>query len=137
MEKKNNKKGIISLPFAILALICAIGGWYLYNKYGVTNFTVNQLDALLLRTLVFGFVVNVVSLILNFKLVKYVSFLAYLYATLRYIVFEIDYITNVFVSIDGSTFTIEFIATLALLLVSGIFMLISAALTKAPSESNI
>ena len=49
---------------------------YLYNKYGVTNFTVNKLDALLLRTLVFGFVVNVVSLFLNFKLVKYVSFLA-------------------------------------------------------------
>lgn len=71
-----------------------------------------------------------VSLVVDFKPIRYIAYLFCLYAFMWFILSQAAYIGNVFVAIDGYTFTGGFIATTVMYVLSFLFTLLSAILSK-------
>ena len=128
LDFKNKEK--LPLILGAIALISAVVALVLYVTTGVTNYTVNKLDSLIVIMLIVGIALNAITIIFDVKIAKYAVYIAYLVAWLQFIVFEIDYIASIFVGIDNTQVTMPFVLTLALLLVATVLACISAAVKK-------
>ena len=111
------------------ALICAIAALILYSQTGVTQFSVS-LSGTVIASLCVAMGLCLASLILDFRPVRYAAYLVCLFSFLSYVHTQVDYIGNVFVGIDGNSFTAGFIATVISFVLAFLLMLVSAILTK-------
>ena len=111
----------LAVPVAIFAAAAAI----LYQKTGVTEFS-PALYPTALYTAWGAAALSVISLFLNWKPLKYATYLLALYSFIQYIASQATYIVNVFVSIDGTTFSSGMIATASAYLLAIVVGLIAA-----------
>lgn len=119
----------VSLYVSLTALACGIAAIALYSATGVTSFT-PELDYGLIAALAIGIALNAASSVLGEKLLKYACYIVYLFAWLQFIYVEITYIANVFVSIDGTSFTASFVLTFILCLLAAVLMFVSAVMAR-------
>lgn len=119
----------VSLYVSLTALACGIAAIALYSVTGVTSFT-PELDYGLIAALAIGIALNAASSVLGEKLLKYACYIVYLFAWLQFIYVEITYIANVFVSIDGTSFTASFVLTFILCLLAAVLMFVSAVMAR-------
>ena len=117
------------------ALICAVLSLILYHQTGITAFN-PALSTTAIVCLWISAGLCLFSLILEIKPVKYAAYLICLFGFIGYIQSQITYITNVFVAIDGSSFSAGFIATAAAFALAFILMLLSAILTNAGKKKE-
>lgn len=129
----------LTLPAVIMCIIAIC----LYSKNGVTSFN-PELNKKAIAYIGAGIAlcvvcvaldcadafINVRALKLCIKPLKYVAYLLCLYAFMWFIYSQVTYIANVFVAIDGYTFTSGFIATVVMYVLSFVFVLLSAALNN-------
>ena len=92
-----------------LAALCGAVGLYAYTICGVNPQFDLKLGADILAAYGIGIVLCLVSLFFSRKPVKFFGFLALLYAFVQSIAVQATYVTNVFVSIDGNSFSPEFL----------------------------
>ncbi len=111
------------------ALIFSITALCLYQKNGVTSFN-PELNASAIAYISVCIALCVIGLVIDFKPVKYVAYLLCLYSFMWFIYSQVTYIANVFVAIDGYGFTSGFKATMAMFVISFIFVLFSAVLNS-------
>ncbi len=119
---------------ALPALILGVLAYVFYAKNGITEFNPTLSQKAIIAAFV-GVGLCVVSLIYEWKPLKYLAYLAYLYAFMAFLNSQITYIANVFVSIDGSTFSAGFLLTAASFLLAAILALLSAVLTKSRGDA--
>ncbi len=109
----------------IIALVLGVVGLLAYIKSGVTEFTPT-----LSRAALIGFGVGIglsfISLFLNWKALRFCAYLALLYALLKSVSVQATYIVNVFVSIDGNSFSLGFLLTASATLIAAVIALIAA-----------
>lgn len=67
-----------------------------------------------------------VSVLWEIELLEYAAYLCGLYAWLQYLCSQVYYIVNVFVAIDGTTFSAGFLATAAIGLLAWVLALVAA-----------
>ena len=128
VKKFLSGKGVgyyLTLP----AIALCIAALCLYRENGVTSFN-PELNTRAIAYIVVCLAFCVVSLIVDFKPIRYVAYLFCLYAFMWFILSQAAYIGNVFVAIDGYTFTDGFIATTVMYVLSFLFTLLSAILSK-------
>ena len=113
----------LALPVAV----CAVAAVLLYRKTGVTEFSPALYPSVLWSAWAAA-ALSLVSLFINWKPVKYLSYLLALYSFIQYLSSQATYIVNVFVSIDGTTFSSGMIATSVMYLLS-IVLGLTAAIT--------
>lgn len=123
---KNKGVGYYLTPVAMVLLVVAI---CLYANNGVTAFS-PKLEARAIVYAAVSLAVCLVSLAVDFKPIKYVAYLLGLYALMWFVYSQVTYIANVFVAIDGYTFSSEFVATLVCYLAAAVVALISAITDK-------
>lgn len=101
------------------ALVCQILSIIFYAVFGVSEYNP---DLLVVPFVMSGLVImiDIASLILGWKLMKQISFLLSLYALIAYFGSQVNYIANVLVSIDGSTFSVSFVFTALFFLLAGV-----------------
>ena len=127
------------LSFAALALgFVALG---LYYKCGVNDFA-TELSSSVIAAVWAAAALAVIAFVIDLKAVRYVSYLVYLYAFIAFIGTQVNYIANVLVSIDGNSFTPDFLGA-AICFVLAAFVMLAAAITtrvapwhKAEGEQN-
>lgn len=129
LKKKLTARRGVSFYLSLVALVCAVAALILYITTGVTVFN-PKLDGAVIALLAVGIAISVASVVFEYKLIKYVAFIIYLSAWFQYLIIEITYIANIFVSIDGTKFTPAFILTFALMLVMTIVSLVAAILLR-------
>lgn len=126
IKKYLSGKGVgyfLTLPAAVFCIIAIC----LYVKNGVTSFN-PELNARAVTYISICLALCVISLVIDFKPIKYVAYLLCLYAFMWFIYSQVTYIANVFVAIDGYTFTGGFIATAVMYVLSSVCVLLSAVL---------
>lgn len=111
------------------ALIFCIIALSLYINNGVTSFN-PELNTSAIAYVSVCIALCVLSLIIDFKPVRYVAYLFCLYSFMWFIYSQVTYIANVFVAIDGYTFTSGFKSTMAFFILSFIFVLLSGILNS-------
>lgn len=109
------------------ALIFCIAALCLYSQNGVTSFN-PELNASAIAYTVICIVLCAVALVVDMKPVRYIAYLLCLYAFMWFVYSQVTYIANVFVAIDGYTFTGGFICTAVFFVLSFVFVLLSAVL---------
>ena len=123
-----------SIAFCIAALC-------LYRENGVTSFN-PELNTGAIAYVAVCLALCALSLVVDFKPIRYVAYLFCLYAFMWFIYSQVTYIANVFVAIDGYTFTAGFIATAVMYVLSFVFTLMSGILNdwkpwnKKPKEER-
>lgn len=115
----------LTLP-AIAFCIAAI---CLYRANGVTAFN-PELNKNAIAYLIVCLSICVVSLVVDFKPIRYIAYLFCLYAFMWFIFSQVTYIANIFVGIDNTTFTNGFIATAVMYVLAFLFTLLAAILSK-------
>ncbi len=114
-----------SRVFMLIALALGVVGLLAYIRSGVTEFTPS-----LSREALIGFGIGVglsfISLFLNWKALRFCAYLALLYALLKSVSVQATYIVNVFVSIDGNSFSPGFLLTAVGTLLAAVAALIAA-----------
>ncbi len=133
-KKKLKGKGVgyfLTIPAVILGILSV----YLYMKNGVTVFS-PELDNGVIAVFWIAVVASAINLFVEWKGFKYLSYLLFLYAFILYIGTQVNYITNVFVSIDGYTFSAGFIATTAVMAVTVALQLVAAITTRKHTEGG-
>lgn len=126
---KNEKNGvsprglgdILCLP----AILCGLAAFILYRKNGVSEFA-PELSTQAIGWLIAGIAICAASLLIRVKAVRFIAYLAILYAFMGFINSQVTYIANVFVSIDGNTFSAGFLATAVCWILSAVITLIAA-----------
>ena len=123
MKGIKSLSGILMLSSLASGLVTLI----LYLFTGVTAFT-PKLSTPMIIFLIVGLVLGAVSLFIPkfSKQIKYLVYIAFLFAMLMYISTQITYIANIFVAIDGTSFSASFIITFILVIASFVLALISA-----------
>lgn len=121
-------KGIADLLLA-LGFLFAIGSLIGYLVSGV-NIYVKEYYVQVIVGLILVLVVEALSLVVSTRLGKYLAYLLCLYSLVEYISSQIIYISNVLVSIDGSTFSAGFILTTICFVFSLGLSLASGIMTK-------
>lgn len=111
------------------ALIFCIVALCLYYQNGVTSFN-PELNSGAVAAMIISIVLCGVSLIADFKEIRYLAYLICLGSFMGFILSQATYIANVFVAIDGYTFTSGFIATAVLYVLSFIFILLAGILNR-------
>jgi hypothetical protein len=106
--------------FAILALV-------FYLKTGITDFN-PKINSAATTSLIVVLVLSFLLLFFGSKNGKYLAFLLVLYSFIQYLSSQATYIANVFVAIDGSTFSAGFIVTFLMYVFSFSFFLVSGIL---------
>ena len=128
------KKGV-GYYLAIPAFICALLALLFYRKTGITPFN-SKLSTSAVVCLWVSMGLILVSLVVDFKPIRYLAYLVCLFGFLGYVSSQVTYITNVFVAIDGNTFGAGFIATMALFILAFLLMLLSAILSNARPKAK-
>ena len=129
------KKGIVNLALGIAALLCAIAALILFCVSRESVFTLQMIevfrvDGTVIAMLVIGIVLGLVSIVFDFKLLKYGVYIAYLLSFGFYIVFQADYLGSVLSSIDPTEITASFVMMIVLTLLATFLQLASAILKK-------
>ena len=135
MEKKSffQNRGA-GYYLALPALALGVLAYVFYAKNGITEFNPSLSQKAIIAVFV-GAGLCAVSLVYEWKPIKYLAYLAYLYAFMAFLNSQITYIVNVFVSIDGSTFSTGFLLTAASFVLAMILALVSAILTKSRRDA--
>ena len=125
----------LAIPAMIIALITI----FLYKEIGITVFS-PTLNKQTIIFLVLGIVFTAISLAMNFvpckyvtmceKPVRFAAYLMYLYAFLMFIYSQINFIANVFVAIDGNSFSSTFILTMVFYILACVLTAVSAGLNN-------
>ena len=125
-------------PAAIVFAVVAI---CLYASYGVTDFN-PEIDAAAIICAAVGAALGLVSMFVDLiplsfselfvKPLRYISFLVIFYAFIRFIGSQATYIANVFVAIDGNSFSAAFICMFIFYLLSAVAMLLAGSLICVP-----
>ena len=102
----------------------------LYNQTGITTFT-PILSEKVVALLGVCIALSVLFAVFEIKLGKYLLYLFCFWMWLEYLISEASYISNVFVSIDGNSFSSNFILTVVFGLLAWLLALIAAILQKA------
>ena len=131
MDKLKNYFSTRTVGFyvTIPALIFAVAGLICYKTYGVTEFS-PKLSVEALGGFIAGIVLCAASLVLDYKPVRFFGYLALLYGCLNSITAQATYIVNIFVSIDGTTFSQGFILTVVFSVLAWVTALVASILTK-------
>lgn len=136
MKKPNftariRKKGFIPLICACVLFLLLI---FIYRETGKNEFA-PALSNKALGGWIAAAMLSFVLLIWENKALTYVAYLCGLYAWLQFLTSQIYYIVNVFVAIDGSSFSASFIFTAAAGLAAWI-MALSAAIRRPSVFAN-
>ena len=119
-------------------LLPAIGfgavGMAAYMKYGITEFT-PSLSKSAVVAFALGIILCAFSLVKEYKVVKFLGYLALLYAWIESLCVQATYIANVFVSIDGNSFSAGFLTTVICSLIGAIAALLSVILDKRSEQA--
>lgn len=110
------------------AIICMAAAYNLYCKNGITQFqpSLNS-TAIICCWVAFG--IGALSLVFDCKYIRFVAYLVALYSFMMFINSQVTYIANVFVSIDGNSFSGGFIATMVTFLLGAVLLIVSGCLT--------
>ena len=112
---------------SLAALVLGFVALGLYYNNGINEFT-TKLNGSVIAGIWAAAALCVVALAVDIKPLRYISYFLYLYAFMGFIYSQVNYIANVFVAIDGNTFTAGFIAT-AVCLVLAFGIRLAAAIT--------
>ena len=131
MDKLKNYFSTRTLGFfvTIPAIIFAVAGLLAYRTYGMTEFS-PTLSVEAQAGFAAGIVLCTASLVLEYRPVRFFGYLALLYACLTAVAVQATYIVNVFVSIDGNTFSDGFIMTVVFSVLAWVTALAATVLTK-------
>lgn len=127
------KQGKNTKILLLLAAVLSAAGMAAYMKSGVTEFT-PELSCEALTAYGIGILLCVFSLFREFKVLKFIGYLALFYACLESICVQATYIANVVVSIDGNTFSKGFLATAICSLLGAILALLSVLFQRDRKE---
>ena len=111
------------------AIAFCIAALCLYRANCVTAFN-PELNKNAIAYIIVCLAICVVSLVVDFKPIRYIAYLFGMYAFLWFIFSQVTYIANVFVAIDNTSFTSGFIATAVMYVLSFVFTLLAAILSK-------
>ena len=138
MEKLKNYFSTRTLGFfvTIPAMIFAVAGLLAYRAYGITEFS-PALSVESQAGFVAGIALCAVSLVLEYRPVRFFGYLALLYACLTCMTAQATYIVNIFVSIDGTTFSDGFILTAVFSVLAWITALAATILTKPRKKGEV
>lgn len=132
------KKFIVSrgLGYWISVLPLALGfaALALYHENGINEFC-TELKSSVMVGLWFAAAVCVIAFFFDSKTLRYISYLLYLFSFLGFIGSQVNYIANVMVSIDGTSFSSGFVATAVCFVLAIVFML-AAAITPRIAPWN-
>ena len=81
-----------------------------------------------------GVGLSVIGIVTNWKPVKVLSYLAFFYAFFGFINSQATYVANIFVSIDGTTFSTGFILTAVAFVLAILTALVAVIATKTKKE---
>ncbi|MGN0813794.1 MAG: hypothetical protein ACI4MH_01005 [Candidatus Coproplasma sp.] len=119
------------------AIVFAVAALILYEQTGVTEFN-PQIDSSATVSIIVGVALALVAVGVGLipsawgeyleKPLLYASYLVIFYAFIRYIGSQATYIANVFVAIDGNSFTAGFICTFVFFIISFVLALLSGCL---------
>lgn len=128
------KKGVagkrgISFLFILASTVMASAMLIVYCKTGISTFT-PALSGRVRILLGICIALGVLLCVFEVKNGKYVLYLLLLWTLLEFLLYEASYISNVFVGIDGNSFSAGFLATAVLGLLSCLSVLVSAILQK-------
>lgn len=112
-----------------VALVCGIVSLILYLQTGVTEFT-PEIDSTVTVAYSIFIALAAIMLVYEVRIIKFMTSAVGLYAFLMYIVFEVNYITNLFVAIDPTELTAGFVLTIVFGVLAWICSLVSACLTR-------
>ena len=141
MDRVKNflKERSLGFYLAFPAMIIGIITIFLYKKIGVTVFspTLNKETILFL---ILGVLFTAISVGISFipfgyvnmftKLVRFIAYLMYLYAFIMFIYSQLNFIANVFVAIDGNSFSSTFILTIVFYILACVLTAVSAGLNN-------
>lgn len=122
------KRGL-SFLFSVASLVFAVVTLILYVNTGIDEFT-TSLSAKFIALLIVFCVLAVIFSVCEIKLGKYAMYLVGFWAWLEYIISQVNYLANILVSIDGSTFSAAFICTVLFGALAWVCALVSAILQK-------
>ena len=111
----------LALPTVILAVASIL----LYRKNGITEFSPN-LNQRAIYAAWAAAALSAASLALDHKIIKYAAYLAALYACMEFLSSQVTYIANVFVSIDGTSFSSGMLQTFGCFLAAAVVGLVAA-----------
>lgn len=126
------RKGLGDI-FMAAALLLAIVGLILYCLTGATIFNPN-LNSKVIASLGVAVGLSILFLVFSTKMGRYLVYLLLLFAFIEFINSQVTYIANVFVAIDGSTFSASFVGTFLSILLAAILAFVSGILTKDEAE---
>ena len=138
MEKVKNYFSTRTIGYyvTIPAIIFAVAGWLAYRAYGITEFSPNlSMDAQI--GFAAGIALCVASLALDYKPVRFFGYIGLLYACLNCLTAQATYIVNIFVSIDGTTFSQGFILTAVFSALAWITALVATILTRRGKKGQV
>lgn len=113
---------------SLCAVICGIVAGITYMATGVTSFN-PDLNGCTVGCVWAAVVLCAITAVFDFKDVRYVAAMLYLYGFMWFIYAQVTYIANVFVAIDGYGFTAGFIVTFVFFLLSFVLALLAGILS--------
>lgn len=119
----------VSLYLILGAAVSGLVSFILYLATGVTSFA-QSYSPLVIICFVIGMICAIAALIIKFRPLTFIGYIAFLAAALEYIISQINYIVNVLVGIDGETLSASFFATLIFALAAFVCMAVAFGLTK-------
>lgn len=122
------KRGI-AVGFALVAFVCSIVTYCMYQKAGVNDFVAELSDSVN-ALMIWAIVLSAIFTVFEVKLGKYATYIVMLAAWLSFITSQVNYITNILVAIDGTAITSEFVLTVVFGALAWIFMLVSAIIQR-------
>lgn len=127
MKRLNFKERVHERGFLPLICTCILYlvVFFLYRETGKNEFA-PELSAKAQNAWLAAGILSLFLLVIRSKALTYIGYLCGLYAWLEFLVSQINYIVNVFVAIDGSTFSKAFLATAVLGLAAWIFAVTAA-----------
>lgn len=131
-------RAIVAGALSAAGIVFAIAAVCLYSATGVTDFN-PELDAGAIAWAAVGAVLGLAGLLVGLiplryshlavKPLRYVAFLTIFYAFIEFIGSQATYVANVFVAIDGNSFTAGFICTFLFYVLSFGLMLAAGCLS--------
>ena len=128
------KRGI-SFWFTLLATVLAACMLLIYSKTGISTFTPTL--SVKVRTLLgVCIVIGILLCLFEVKNGKYAFYLLLLWTWLEFLLYEVSYISNVLVGIDGNSLSTGFLLTALSGLFACVFALASAIVQKQEFGSD-
>lgn len=129
MIKKLIFRKSLSDLFILISFLLTLISFISYLTSGTNEFA-TELSIPLILIDIFVLLLQIVLIIFKFKSGKYLSFLLLFLALFLFTYTQITYIGNVFVSIDGNSFSAGFLLTMIGLIIAFVTSLVSAILEK-------